>query len=225
MKRTLFAALAAALVVPLVALADHRPGHDKGTTSPNLSIKAEPDPVRFGKTVTISGKLRGSDNTGKTIQLQEDPFPFNGVFKNTATATTDAQGDYSFQERPEQHTQYRSVAKLNPDQTSEALTVQVRKQITRSVDDRTPADGQMVTFSGVVRPAHDGMTVIIQRRRPSGTWKKMATTTLQHVAAGDESSYSAEVQINRDGVWRTRVKADDDHLGNKSRRVRLDVPG
>jgi hypothetical protein len=225
MKRTLFAAAVAALVVPLVALADHRPGHDKGQANPNLTIKADPNPVVFGRTVTISGRLRGSDNTGKMIELEEDPFPFDGQFHKTGgTAMTDAQGDYSFQETPEEHTQYRTVAKVTPEETSETLTVRVRKRITRHVDDRTPARGEMVTFSGVVRPAHDGMTVIIQRRRPSGTWKRMATTTLQHVGPGDESSYSQAVEIRRDGVWRTKVKADADHLGNHSRRVRLDVP-
>lgn len=221
MKRALFAAALAALVVPLVALAA-KP--DKPPASPNLSIKADPNPVVFGKAVTITGKLRGSDNAGKTIDVEEDPFPFSGGFKKAGTATTDAQGDYTLQVTPEQHTQYRAVAKVNPDATSETLTVQVRKRITRHVDDRTPARGQMVTFSGVVRPEHDGMTVIIQRRRPSGTWKRMATTTLQHVGAGDESSYSQAVEINRDGVWRTKVKADADHLGNHSRRVRLNVP-
>ncbi len=220
MKRALFAAVVAALVVPLVALAA-KP--DKPPANPNLTIKADPNPVPFGKTVTIGGRLRGSDNTGKTIQLEENPYPFSGQFKNAGTATTDAQGDYSFQVTPDLHTQYRAVARITPEETSETLTVKVRKKITRHVDDLTPAKGQMVTFSGVVRPAHDGMTVIIQRRRPTGTWKRMATTTLQHVGPGDESSYSQAVEIRRDGVWRTKVKADADHLGNHSRRVRLDV--
>ena len=226
MKRTLFAALAAAFLVPLVALADHRPGHEKGPgdqASPNLSIAADPNPVRFGKTITISGKLRGTDNTGKQIQLEANEFPFTGgQFKRVDTATTDAQGDYSFEETPDRHTQYRVTANLNPDQTSETLLVGVRMKVTRSVDDRTPAPGQMVTFSGNVTPAHDGMTVFIQRRRRTGTWKTKATTTLEH-GQGDQSTYSQAVEINRDGVWRARVKKDDDHLGNKSRRIRLDV--
>lgn len=222
MKRALFAAVAAALLVPLVALAA-KP--DKPPANPNLTIKADPNPVAFGKTVTITGRLRGSDNTGKTVQLEENPFPFDGQFKNAGTTTTDAQGDYSFQVTPDEHTQYRAVARTTPEETSDTLTVKVRKRITRQVDDRTPARGQMVTFSGVVRPAHDGMTVIIQRRRPTGTWKRMVTTTLQHVGGpGDESSYTQAVEIKRDGVWRTKVKADADHLGNHSRRVRLNVP-
>ena len=95
-------------------------------------------------------------------------------------------------------------------------------RITRAVDDTTPASGQTVTFSGIVTPEHDGMAVFIQRRRATGTWRTFATTTLQQ-AAGDQSSYSHGVVIKRDGVWRAKVKADEDHLGNKSRRMRLDV--
>jgi hypothetical protein len=225
MKQTLSATAAivatAALIAPL-GMAAKPP--DTKNPNPNLSIKADPNPVRFGRTVTISGRLRGNDNTGKTIELEANEYPFSGQFAREETATTDAQGDYSFQVQPDRHTQYRSVAKLNPDETSEVITVRVRKQITRTVDDRTPARGQMVTFSGLVRPAHDDMTVFIQRRRPTGTWKTMATTTLEHVGPGDESSYSQDVEIRRDGVWRTKVKADADHLGNRSRRIRLDVP-
>jgi len=223
MKHALSASAALVATAALIAPLGMAAKPPTKTPNPNLSIKADPNPVRFGKTVTISGKLRGADNAGKTIELEADEYPFNGKFAHAATTTTDAQGDYSFQVKPDRHTQYRSVAKLNPDETSEVITEQVRKQITRSVDDRTPARGQMVTFSGFVRPAHDGMTVIIQRRRATGTWKRMATTTLQHVGPGDESSYSQAVEINRDGVWRTKVKADADHLGNHSRRVRLEV--
>ena len=227
MNRALLATAAivvtAALIAPL-GMAAKPP--DKNPNNPNLSIQADPNPVRIGKTVTISGKLRGSDNSGKSIELQSDEFPFNGKFKpEGAAATTDANGDYSFQVTPDRHTQYRSVAELNPnpDETSQALTVRVRMRITRLVDDTTPARGQTVTFSGVVTPEHDGLTVFIQRRRPTGTWKTMATSTLQQ-APGDESSYSQDVEIRRDGVWRTKVKADADHLGNHSRRIRLDVP-
>ena len=113
MKRALSAAAAVGATVALLAplaTADHRPGHDKGggQTNPNLSIGAEPNPVRIGRTVTISGKLRGTDNTGKTLELQSDEFPFSGQFKHVGeNATTDANGDYSFQVTPDLHTQYR----------------------------------------------------------------------------------------------------------------------
>jgi hypothetical protein len=212
--------------VPVIATADHRPGHKQPSPNLDLTINADPDPVRFGKSTTISGRLRGQDNASKTIRLEANPHPFEAAgnqFKPAGTATTDANGDYSFQVTPELNTIYRTRAEVDPEQVSAAEFVGVRMRVFRAVDDRTPERGQVVTFSGKVFPEHDGDTVFLQRRRPSGTWKTMATTTLQNVAGKDESSYSHGIEINRDGVWRARVKRDEDHLGNKSRRVRIDV--
>lgn len=231
MNRTLFAAGAAAvmaaLLVPLIATADHRPGHEQDGRNPNLSIASEPNPVLWGRPTTISGKLRGTDNTGKTIELEENPYPFSGQFKRVATTTTDAQGDYSFRALPGEHTHYRTVARLmpEPEETSGEESVLVRMRINRRVDDRTPARGQVVTFSGRVAPEHDGNTVLIQRRRPTGTWRTVATTTLENVPGDPNNSmYERGLAIFRDGVFRARIRADEDHLGNRSRRVRLDVP-
>ncbi len=104
MNRTLFVAAVGAatvaLVVPLIATADHRPGHKPGGTTnpnPNLSIGAQPDTVLWGRATTISGKLNGQDNASKTIELQQNPHPFDqGNFKAVSTTTTDANGDYTF---------------------------------------------------------------------------------------------------------------------------------
>ena len=126
----------------------------------------------FGKTTTISGRLRVQDNAGKTIELGENPYPFTGnqQFKSVGTTTTDANGDYSFQVAPELNTNYRTrTTDVDPEEVSDAVFVRVKMRITRSVSDRTPDRGEEVTFSGKVRPAHDGMNVLIQRRRPSGT--------------------------------------------------------
>ena len=234
MNRTALAIAAAvatvALIVPLAATATHRPGHKQPggpNANPNLSIGAEPNPVPFGKTTTISGKLTGSDNASKTIELGENKYPFrdNDPFKKIAETTTDANGDYSFTVTPELNTNYRTLAKTDPQQVSSAAFVRVKMRISRSVDDTTPDRGQTVTFTGKVAPAHDGDTVLIQRRRPTGTWRTLQNVPLQPGPGGEDSSeYSAQVTINRDGVWRARIRRDEDHLGNRSRRIRLDVP-
>ena len=230
MNRTLFMAAAAgatvALVLPLVATADHRPGHKPNQPNPNLSIGAEPNPVLWGRAITVSGRLRGSDNTGKTIELQQNPHPFSGAFRAVSTTTTDAQGDYTFPGiRPLSHTQYRVEADLNPDEISANEVVLVRKKITRRVDDRTPDRGDRVTFSGRVTPPHDGDTIQLQRRRPSGSWRTFANVTLEDAGPTrpNSSVYEHSLRIFRDGKWRARIKADEDHLGNRSRRIRIDV--
>jgi len=233
MRRALLATAcaiaAAALLVPM-ATADHRPGHkDQQPTGPNpdLTISADPNVIAFGKTTTISGRLRGQDNANKTIELGENPFPFrdNDRFKPVGTATTDANGDYSFQVTPELNTNYRvRTTDAATEEVSAPAFVRVRMRISRSVDDRTPDAGDTVTFSGKVVPAHDELNVLLQRRRPSGTWRTLAQVGLDPGPAGEDSSaYTHAIEINRDGVWRARIKRDADHLGNKSRRVRIDV--
>ncbi len=229
MKRALLAAAAmtalAAFTAPLIATAQ-KPGKQPGP-NPDLTISAEPNVVPFGRTTTISGRLRGADNAGKTIELGENPFPFrdNDPFKSVGTTTTDANGDYSFQVTPELNTNYRTrTTDADPEQVSGPVFVRVRMRISRSVDDRTPERGQVVTFSGKVVPEHDDLNVLIQRRRPTGTWRTLQTAPLEPGPAAEDSSVdTGQVEIKRDGVWRARVKRDEDHLGNKSRRVRIDV--
>ena len=236
MRKGLFscAAVAAglALGVPLVATADHRPGHDKGGqpdgANRELTIKVEPSPVRFGRSVTISGTLRGPENAGKPVELQENPHPYPGPFEPLATATTNDRGNYSFRVAPSEHTKYRVVQPVQgaSDIASGEVLALVRMAVTRRVDDHTPRRGQTVTFTGTVGPDHDGRTVYIQRRRPDGTWRTKAMTVLDDAGPTrpDESVYSRDLRIYRDGVYRALVRADANHLGNKSRRVRLDVP-
>ena len=217
---------AVALLTPLVATADHRPGHDKSEKNPNLSIGAEPNPVLWARPTTVSGKLTGSDNENKTVELQANPFPFPGPFKPVgAPTTTNAQGEYSFKALPAEHTDYRVVAQTTPPETSGIVRVRVRMRINRRVSDRRPDRGDRVKFFGKVGPAHDGLTVKLQRKRRSGSWKTVKRTTLEDAGADDEqnSVYSMRKKIRRKGVYRTRVQKHDDHLGNKSRKIRVRI--
>ncbi len=222
MKRVLSAAVAVlavgALLAPLAATAR------KNNSNPNLTIEASPGVQVWPRQVTISGTLHGPDNAGKTIELGENPFPLTGGFKSLGTTTTNDKGEYSFQVTPQEHTNYRARATdVQPPEVSGAVTVHSRMKITRRVSDRTPPDGGTITFSGRVGPAHEGNDVLIQRRRASGTWKTMTSTPLGVAQSDGTSLYSTEVEVSRDGVWRARVRADEDHFGNKSRRVRINV--
>ena len=226
----LAAAAALTLSVPLIATADHKPGHSnppKGTG--DLTITANPNPVLFGRFVTISGRLRGGDNAGKTVTLQHDPFPYGATYnpQPLTTTTTNSQGDYTFSVGPKVNTNYRVVANVNPEERSDNRTVGVRMRITRRVSDRTPRRGQLVTFSGTVKPNHNGYRVAIQRRRSTGSWRTVARPRLRGTvpyAIGGKSVYSKALRINRDGIFRVKVNSHADHVGNVTRRVRLDVP-
>jgi hypothetical protein len=225
MKRALSATAAvvatAALLAPLGSAAP-----DKNNENPDLTIQVDPQVQQWPRSVTVTGRLKGPDNAGKEITLQADPFPFTqGPIKSIDTTTTDANGDYTFTPKPQEHTNYRTVADVAPKEISGIVTVRSRMLITRAVSDRTPVDEQTITFSGHVGPAHEGEDVLIQRRRASGSWKKITSAPLGPEESGGTSAYSKEIVIHRDGRWRAKIKGDEDHFGNKSHSIRINVLG
>ena len=204
---------AAATAIPATALAAPPTPHQ-------LSIAAQPNPVVFGKSVAITGKLTGADSAAEDVTLREDPFPF-GNFNNLGSTKTAADGTYAFTATPTVNTKYQATAKSKSPATSPELTVLVATRVGFVVGDTTPKVGQTVTFKGRVYPPHDGQTVLLQRRNTSG-WKTVATIPL--VDAGDVYSYySRKRTVNRDGTFRVIKPADTDHARGRSPKRTLTV--
>jgi len=217
------AAAALALTLPLAATSAKKPVKQPGTG--NLSIKPSVNPVLFGRFVTFTGRLTGGDKANKVIELQHDPYPYGTGYDGLTTTRTNSQGEYTVSANPDRNTNYRVVADTSPPARSDNVQVGVRMRINRTVSDRTPARGQLVTFSGKVRPNHDGRRVLIQRRRANGTWRTVARPILHSSAtyAIGPSVYSRSLRINRNGVFRVKITSHADHVGNKTRAVRLRV--
>jgi hypothetical protein len=185
----------------------------------NLSISAAPNPVKFGRSVTISGKLSGPKSSGRTVQLREDPFPFDNL-TSVATVDTTAQGDYSFTRTPTVNTRYQTRQGGNE---SQIVTVTVSPAISLRLSDRTPAAGRRVRFRGRVCPEHDGGSLAIQRRTGPRRWRTVRRTTLADLPGTACSSYSRRVRVRRDGVYRTFLAAHADHAAGHTRGRRIDV--
>ena len=183
----------------------------------SVTISATPATITYGAATTISGTT--APNT--SVTLRADGAPFNGVFAQVATATSNATGAYSFSVKPGLNTQYRVTAKAHPTAQSAIATVAVRWRVTRTVSTRHPKRGARVRFSGTVSPAHTGGVAELQRRTATG-FKTIKRATL--VAATTTSSrYSLRVVVRRNGVYRVRVEADSSHAAGNSRRVSLKV--
>ena len=219
-------AFAAALTVALASGATaqgQKPDKPaKGTQA--VSLDAKPNPVVFGAATTLSGRLTGGSTGGVTVRLEQDTtLPLGDTFTPAgATATTAANGTYSFSVRPAQNTQYRVTAQASPPVTSAPRLVNVRIRVGFRLSDRTPSRGARVRFSGSVLPAHDGRTALIQRRSATGRFVTVARTLLRD--AGDErSTYSRRIRVFRDGVYRVKVAGDADHVNGFSRRRTIDV--
>ena len=212
----------ASLAFAAAAVADHKPGHDPGQASADVTISAT-SPIVWGRSTVITGGVRGA-GAGVLVDLQSDPFPFSDAeFAKEATVPTDAKGNYRFAPMPKLNTRYRTVAQNSPPVTSAVAPVLVQIRVKVGVSDSTPRRGSLVTFSGSACPQHDGNLVYLQRRTSTGSFATVARTKL--VDAGDTcSKYSRKLRVYSDGVYRVKVSSagDGDHMTGVSRRISLD---
>lgn len=186
-----------------------------------VSLVAKPAIVVYGSATTLSGRVEGA-RSGVAVTLQRDPFPLGDGLAPYRTATTAANGSFSFTLSPVLHTSYRAVAATSPSKPSATVLVRVRMRVGLRLSTSTPTAGRTVRFSGSVHPAHDSRTASIQKRSSTGRWTTVARTTLQD-AGTTHSAYSRRVRINRDGVYRVKVAGDSDHLSGFSRSRSIDA--
>ena len=211
MKRTLVisAAALAALVAPSA----------QGAPAPQtLSMSASAAKVKFGGSVTLSGKLAGGKFDAKNVTVRQDPFPIDG-FANAGNATTNATGDWALGVQPTANTRYQA---RSGKADSPAVDVMVRPAITLKLSDRTPKRGQRVSFSGTLCPEHDGVAIALQRRGARG-WRTVAKPVLADVLGATCSSYGRSLRVRRNGAYRARFLGDADHVAGNSRARRTAV--
>ena len=129
-------AVVIASIVPGVSA--QKPEAKNLTIGPNTAI------VKFGGAVTLSGKLTGKNNSGRTVTVEADPFPVD-TFANVGTTTTNASGDWTFAHKPTANTRYRA---RSGNTESKTVDVMVRPSSKLKLSDCTPDAGQLVRFSG-----------------------------------------------------------------------------
>jgi hypothetical protein len=212
MKRSILTT-AALVVLGVVALTSA--GEAAKPAPGTLTIAADKANVKFGGAVTLSGKLGGTNVSGKTVHVQADEYPLN-TFTNAGSATTNATGDWSLVVKPAKNTRYRATAAKVDSPTVDVL---VRPAITLKLSDRTPKRGQRVRFSGRVCPEHDSVATELQRKTSSG-WKKVAGPVLADIPGSTCSKYSVRKRVRKSGTYRTHFAADADHAAANSPRRR-----
>ncbi|MBA2349776.1 MAG: hypothetical protein H0V81_15955 [Solirubrobacterales bacterium] len=222
----LAAGLLAAALLPSVALAQKPPKDPKPVTPPKgaaaLTLAAKPNPVVFTRPVVLSGKLSGvNPDNGVTVRLErDDTRPFGDSYKPTGlTATTANGGRYSFTLKPARNTQYRAIAKASPTVTSAPRLVLVRPLVGLRVSTRSPRAGRLVRFSGIVLPARDGATALVQRRTSTGRFVTVRRTRLRDSSPG--SKYSVRVRVRSSGAYRVKLPGTPELVNGFSRTVKL----
>jgi hypothetical protein len=225
MSRTTTTALALAmtLAVPATMAVAKPPPKPVKPANPQLTLAAAPNPINFGGSTALTGKLNGNAAAGQTIVIEANPAPF-AAYKQVATVTTAANGSYSATVKPGVNTRYRVTARTSPPVVSGETQVGVRIRVGMILGDSTPRRGTSVVFSGRAYPAHDGALVSIRKRGSTGSFVTIARTRLLDDGAA-RSRYSRAVRIKSSGVYQVRVSAgnDGDHLAGISRQRNITV--
>lgn len=221
---SVLAGVLAAALVPTAAASAQKPAKPAKPTkaAAALTLTASPNPVVFTKPVTISGKLSGSNPLGGvTVRLeQDDTRPYGDGYKPTGrTATTAASGTYSFSFKPVKNTQYRAVAQASPSVTSGARLVLVRPLVGLRVSTQSPRAGSLVRFSGIVLPARNGATVLVQERSSTGRFVTVRRATLR--AASPRSTYAVRVRVRSSGAYRVKLPGTLQLVNGFSRTVAM----
>jgi hypothetical protein len=172
--------------------------------NPALTIESSADPIVFGQSLTISGKLAGSNDQSQQVTLYARTA--GQRYAAIAQTTTNTEGAYSFgPEAPTNSTFYRV---RSTSERSAALFEGVRYLLTAQVSQtQVPADTP-VTFSGSVAPAHAGGIVYLERKDAKGPgYHVIQVATL---TAG--SAYTIEHRFYDAGVKTVRVFVPGDPL-------------
>jgi len=219
MNRTTLAASAALATLALIPVAADAAKPAKPAKPPKptgkLTLAATPNPVKYRRLVTLSGRLNGANNAGQVVSVLADPFPY-AVFTGVAAPTTTATGDYSVNVKPLKNTRYQ--ARQGAEQSG-IVTVLVRPAVSLRLSDYTPKVGQRVRYSGRVCPQHDGSTLAIQRRYSTG-YRTVRRTNLRDIPGSTCSSYRRTFRVYRDGRYRAVIGTHADHAaGISSSRV------
>jgi len=215
-KVAMLSAITVIAAVP-IAIAAKPPKPPRNAT---LTQTVKPNPIVFGKFATISGSL-SSKTAGVAIELQADPFPYDGKWITRGTKSTDAKGDVSFALAPDISTKLRLQTAAAPKLTSSEIPLGVAWKVGFRVSDSTPHKGQSIRFSGSVHPVDNGATALIQKKTASG-FRTVKSTTLRNATA-TYSNYSVRLRIRRTGTYRVRVPGDTGHVAGTSRTRTLTV--
>ena len=209
---------AASIFTVALALAIASEGQAQKPPKPGAtSLKASAQQVTFSQPIALSGKVKGAKQ-GVTVTIERRAVN-STTYGPAGTATTDANGDFSFADRPAKSSVYKATAGTA---ASPEVAVAVAPLVGLKVGDSTPRKGQRVRFKGTVRPQHDGTRVAIQRKRADGSWVTVRSPRLRD-AGSSYSRYSKRIRIRRSGTYRTVIGAHADHAEGVSRERSLTV--
>jgi hypothetical protein len=187
------------------------------TENAKLTIESSADPIPYGSSVTISGKVAGGKET--LVTLLSRNVRQRG-FGTVAQVKTDASGNYTFPaQSPVSNTLYRVK---DATESSAVLYQGVRDVLTAEASPTTIAAGQTVTFSGAVSPDRSGHVIYLERQNASGTSFHVVDVAV--VSAGSKYTipYTVYSPAGTD-VFRVQIPGDAQNGGASSQLFTITV--
>jgi hypothetical protein len=189
-----------------------------------VNLGANPNPVAPGGATTLAGQLTGTNNAGRDVVLQSNPFPYTQGFLNAANPqVTDAAGSFSFPVLSlPVTTQFRVLLAQRPEVTSPIVVVGAALQVrtdTKKVERHRHSVS--VRFRGSVTPQNDGGRVGIQKFR-DGTWVEIAHTRAKD-AGSSKSTFRTRVRIYRSGLFRAVAETEGQYVSGAGRAISIKV--
>jgi hypothetical protein len=168
------------------------------TSTSGLTIVAPKDPVPYGGTVTLSGRMTlGAAPVMSAVVVVEKRSPSN-KWVPVAQATTDPTGDWSTTIVLRSATPVRArVAET----TSGAVTPVLDPALTLVQPDRHPDAGHTLLLRGTARGVD--VVKIVLRRRIGGRYVPVASRT----ARVSKGAFSGRVPVRRAGLHQVSVQA------------------
>jgi hypothetical protein len=185
--------------------------------APAIAATATPKAVVYGSRTLIRGKV---SRPGVLVVLYRRTVG-ETVFRRIASFTASATGVFTFKPAPVVATTYRLHYAGDEHWLSATteLTVKVKPRIVLGASPQEFFLGGRTVLTGVVKPAHPGATVVLQRLL-NGAWTDWRTLTLDA-----SSRFSSRVKPTSWGLryFRVRMDADAEHATGLSPRLRVVV--
>jgi hypothetical protein len=189
-----------------------------------VTLAANPNPVAPGGSTTLAGQLTGTNNAGRDVVLQSNPFPYTQGFLNHGNAlVTDGAGNFAFPVLSVPvNTQFRVVMAQRPEVASPIVLVGAALQvITRVKKLERHRRSVSVRFRGSITPQNDGGRVAIQKFR-DGTWVDIDHTRAKD-AGSSKSRFRERVRIFRSGLFRAVAETEGAYVTGAGRAIHLKV--
>jgi hypothetical protein len=189
------------------------------STPTAATLTASKDPVTYGASVTLTGKLAGSKVSGVRVRLQTTAFPFDAPFADTGNALkSTSSGAYTFT-LPGVTRTTRAVVIADGLPAILSKMVVVRSAARAGITSLTRrADGRVVVRGRVIPATAKGIAAL-QRQSAAGKW-----LPLRRVHVGSDGRYAVTLRARKRAMVVRTVGLPHDggaHVSGVSRSVKI----